>query len=180
MGVAPRIQMNWSGTGFESFLDHWRSLKAGKDVPDWHDWQPADLVPLLGSVNAISVVDGGKDFLFRVYGTRHVDSLDIEMTGKSVGDMTDRARSQRSFALYRQVFLSRLPHCTFYRIEAMDSLALKYSRDHVYLLRLVVPFTTGSGEVDRLLGYGEPVTTAMLDSYFGPSRPPDDTVACVR
>lgn len=180
MGLAPRIRMDWPDTGFETFLEHWRRLKAGKALPDWHDWKPADLIALLGNINAISVVDGGEDFLFRVYGTKHAENLNLELTGKSVRGMPDRARAARSLALYSRVFLDRAPHCICYGIEATDRVADRYGRDHVHLLRLAVPFTTESGEVDRLLGYGEPVTAAMLDRFFGGATPPEATVVCVR
>lgn len=180
MMAAPPSRMNWPDTRFEAFLDHWRDLKGEKNVPEWRDWSPAALVPLLANINAMSVVDGGEDFIFRVYGTMHADNLELELTGRSVRDMPDRRRSERSLRLYRRVFSASAPHATFYRIEATDKVALNYSRDHVYLLRLVVPFTTGAGNVDRLLGYGEPVTEDMLDSYFGGSRPEEDSVVAVQ
>lgn len=177
-GRAQRMEStpDWEGTGFREFLDYWRGLRKAGGVARWSDFDCTTIEPLLGHVNAIDVIDGGRDFRFRVYGTDFTICFDLELTGRCVSEIGDPARSAKSLKLYRAALASGQPQGTLYRVRHDDHPHAARDGEDAWMLRLAVPFTAGDGRVDRLLGYGDLVGARTCRAIFGNEVPEDGAV----
>lgn len=57
-------------------------------MPGRSDFDALGFAPWMGHLTVLDVVDGGRDFFFRLLGTNIVDLYGYKMTGKSVSDLT--------------------------------------------------------------------------------------------
>lgn len=140
----------WSPDGAELSCDilaflqrYWIERRHGDALPLSSDIDALDLVPALGYVMLMEPMEGGRDFLYRVYGSRIVDYSKIEMTGKRVWDVPSPSVAAYFVATYKAVCIRREPLYTFHR----SRLAQFYAQWQ----RLILPFVNADGQVDRLL-----------------------------
>jgi hypothetical protein len=75
---------------------YWDGKRAGRAMPVRGDIDPLEMRPWLGNLLLIDALPDGR-FVYRLYGTRFVDSFGLDMTGRSVdelpADQRDRVRS---------------------------------------------------------------------------------------
>jgi hypothetical protein len=62
----------------------WQARRRGDRLPGRADFDPLVLKPWLGHLNLVDVVDGGADFIYRVYGTAVTATWGVEMQSRSV------------------------------------------------------------------------------------------------
>lgn len=122
---------------------YWLDRREGGGLPLSRAIDALELVPALGYVMLMEPVDGGTDFLYRVYGSRIVDYSKTEMTGKRVSDVPSPSVSAYFIATYRAVCIRREPLYTYHR----SRLAQFYTQWE----RLILPFVNADGQIDRLL-----------------------------
>lgn len=68
------------------FLTYWTEKCGTRAYPDRADILPADIVPLLPHISIHEVVDGGKDFRARIFGTAIVELVGEERTGMLISE----------------------------------------------------------------------------------------------
>lgn len=122
---------------------YWIERKRGDDLPLSSGIDAMDLVPALGYVMLMEPMDGGSDFLYRVYGSRIVDYSKTEMTGKRVWDVPSPLVAAYFMATYKAVCIRREPLYTFHRS--------RLAQFHAQWERLILPFANADGQIDRLL-----------------------------
>lgn len=66
----------------DDLLDYWNRKRAGRIGPRRADLDPAAIKAHLPHLVIVDVIDGGKDFRFRLVGTRVVEGLGHDNTGK--------------------------------------------------------------------------------------------------
>lgn len=64
---------------------YWNSLRNGRRMPVRSDMDPLDIPRLLRDIQLINVSSNPLDFHYRLIGTRLVNRLGVELTGKQVG-----------------------------------------------------------------------------------------------
>ncbi len=70
-------------------LEWWRAAAVEAGGPPAPDAvHPGKLLPALGSVSLLDVLEGGQDFRLRLHGSDIAATLGTDMTGMQVGDMT--------------------------------------------------------------------------------------------
>lgn len=89
---------------------YWRRLRVNGALPHRRDINPADFVPHLGLVNLIDVVDGGRDFRFRLIGSIVDHVLQRSYTGTMVSDYPRRSGRQHLMTLFTNTALERRPY----------------------------------------------------------------------
>ncbi len=52
---------------------YWESKRAGRAMPDRANIDPAEIVRLLPNIFVCEVLDGGREYRFRIFGTALVD-----------------------------------------------------------------------------------------------------------
>ena len=127
-----------------SFLSsYWLERCRNGALPPSREIDALELGPALGYVMLLEPVDGGSDFLYRVYGSRIVDYSRIEMTGRRVWDIPSPMVAAYFVATYRAVCRRREPLFSFHRA--------RLEQFYAHWERLILPFVDEDGVVDRLL-----------------------------
>lgn len=90
---------------------YWNDRRGARFAPARADIDPADLAPLLPDLMLMDVVDGGRDFRFRLIGTRIVEGLGRDSTGRLFSDLYRDAPAarERLAGRFQQVLRSRRP-----------------------------------------------------------------------
>lgn len=134
----------------------WCERRGSAKMPPWSKFDPIELRRWLGNLNLLDVVDGGRDFRYRVHGTTIAAKVGADMTGKCVSEWHEPFRSE-AFSTYRQVVTAASP----YLVRDCESLG-----DYYFLhFRLVLPLSDNGQTVDRIL------TLLTLTDTRTPSAP---------
>lgn len=97
-------------------LDYWNDLPKSGGVADTMVVDPLSLVPALGSLILLDVIDQGRDFRYSLYGSRIAQVSGFDMTGKSLSDLPTETPIQSFFrAGYLGVVRHRLPLFTVHK-----------------------------------------------------------------
>jgi len=110
-------------------------------MPAWSELDPIELRRWLGDLNLLQVIDGGRDFRYRVHGTNISGLHGIEMTGKLVSDWPPLIRA-RALATYRRAVADAKAY-----LVTEAELLQRHPRANS---RLVLPFGEGA-TVDKML-----------------------------
>ncbi|HEX7775673.1 MAG TPA: PAS domain-containing protein [Parvibaculum sp.] len=73
--------------GIAALTAYWESKRNGNAMPDRRDIVPSEIVKLLPNLHICEVLEDGRDFRFRLFGTALVTVLGAEMTGKRVSEI---------------------------------------------------------------------------------------------
>lgn len=149
MRVAPTFIWNpqpddLQSTKLRFLLEYWTSLRDGDRLPLTRAIDPIRMRPALGYVMLIDVIDGGRDFRYRLYGTMLAAVSGFDMTGRLLsnhGASVDVI--EFSLATCRAVVIRREPVFT----ARTPTGALYTSRWH----RIAMPLVDEAGTVVRLL-----------------------------
>jgi len=86
-------------------LDYWERLRGDRLAPQWSEFNwlhvPVEIIPHMGVVD---VQTDPLDFIYRFWGTAHVEVLKQELTGKSVTEMRPESEGQSVFAQYAETY----------------------------------------------------------------------------
>jgi hypothetical protein len=136
-----------------------KKLRAGGRLPGRSSIKPEELKAWLGWINLMEVVDGGRDYVFRLYGSHVAREFGRDLTGRSVTELPPE-HVPIVTAPFQRVIRDRLPCATRHLIQLEG-------RSFVWE-RLVLPLAEDGGTVDILLIC---LYRVLLASDAG-SRPP--------
>lgn len=91
---------------------YWDGKRAGRAMPTRADIDPIEMQAWLGNLLLIDVTDDGR-FVYRLYGTKFVDSFGLDMTGRSVDELPAEQR-ERVRSDYEAVRASGQPRARLY------------------------------------------------------------------
>lgn len=63
---------------------HWGELKGKRRFPARDDISPRDMAPFLRNIVMIRIIDGGKDYEYRIVGDAHVQAQGINFAGHTL------------------------------------------------------------------------------------------------
>ncbi len=135
-----------------ALYDYWSSKRAARPMPVRADLDPLEMKRWLGNLLLIDVTDQGR-FIYRLYGTKFVDSFGVDMTGQAVDDLPAE-QQERIRSDYDAVRESRAPRVRLYTaaFEAPPIGGLVSSDTQVATWeRLVLPLSDGNDRVAMLL-----------------------------
>ena len=89
----------------DDLVVYWDHKRAGRMAPRRADIDPSEIVAHLPHLFMLDVIDGGKDFRFRLIGTHLVEGLGRDYTGKLVSE----AYGDRPEVLAQALAVFRLP-----------------------------------------------------------------------
>ncbi|HEY4345227.1 MAG TPA: PAS domain-containing protein [Parvibaculum sp.] len=73
--------------GVAALAAYWEKKRGGQAMPDRQSINPAEIVRLLPNIFICEVVEGGREFRFRIFGTALASIFRLEMTGKTLSDI---------------------------------------------------------------------------------------------
>jgi hypothetical protein len=71
----------------QQLVAYWNACRGERFAPSRADINPAAIRRILPCLSMIDVIDGGHDFRFRLLGTRIVEGLGRDSTGRYFGDV---------------------------------------------------------------------------------------------
>lgn len=131
-------------------LDYWSTLAANGALPTRRQIDPFAIRPALGYVMLIDVVEGGRDFRYRLYGSIIAWVSELDMTGRLMSAHPASIYvTEFALAANRAAVQRRLPIYT----ERTPALAAKTTRWQ----RLALPLIDDAGEVTCFLAAAAPI-----------------------
>lgn len=124
------------------FAELWRSKRRDGRLPARRDFAFEEMIPWLGWIAILKVLDGGRDFQFVLHGTKIGDRQRHDLTGVKVSDMPKVWRDT-SAAGYFEVM--RAPDLLFTRHQVRTELY-----DYAWE-RLIAPCAVDGTTPDTLL-----------------------------
>ncbi|HEX2116684.1 MAG TPA: PAS domain-containing protein [Alphaproteobacteria bacterium] len=133
-----------------ALLDYWSSLLDGAALPPADRIDPLRMRRALGYVLLIDVVDDGRDFRYRLFGSAVAAVSGFDMTGKLLSEHGASAYLREfSLALYRAAMQRRESvFCTYAPSGTVTTVCWQ---------RLALPLTDQSGAVTRFLAGSVPI-----------------------
>jgi hypothetical protein len=147
------------------FLATWQQMPHAPDrpIPLAKDFDVFAFRSAIGHMMYLDVIDGGRDFRYRVYGSRIAQFSGFDLTGKNLGK-SDAPSISRDFMLacYKALVRRQEPLFTQHK-SPRDFLVATWSR-------ILVPLVDESGATTRLLGVNipsgkEPLNTGVRSVF---------------
>lgn len=138
-----------------ALYDYWERKRASYPMPTRADLDPVEMGAWLGNLLLIDVTEQGR-FVYRLYGTKFVDSFGIDMTGRAVDELP-REQQERVRVDYEEVRVSCAPRVRLYTAEfaAPKTGLLSPAEPQVTTWeRLILPLSDGGGNRVAMLLVG--------------------------
>jgi hypothetical protein len=125
-------------------LSHWSALASDPAPPHLRQIDALELTPALGHVMLLDVVDGGRDFRYRLFGSVVSRISDFEMTGRLLSEHPASPYVVEFFlAVYRAAVQLRRP--IFSERQPVGA------EDTARWLQLALPLVDDAGTVTRMM-----------------------------
>ncbi len=128
-----------------AFAAYWQGKRpADGRLPARSHLDPVEMKRWLGNLSILDVIDGGRDFMFRLYGSVLAQAVGFDMTGKSASDYPG-GRQNVLIESYRAVLAARRPQ--------LSSVIVRFSGRPVMPAweRMVAPLAHDGAAVDKLI-----------------------------
>jgi len=148
-------------------LEIWSGWRAGRDAPEWKDVQLMDIpAPLIPVTACVDVIEGGKDFLHRYWGSGLTELFGRDETGTLLSDYPIASSGMILVGQLQDVVKAAAPKI-FVTTLSKDSGVFV----HKHNLRL--PVMDSPGEVTKIVSVCELERIGMreyddLTSYWKP------------
>ena len=124
---------------------YWRGKCREGALPSRADLDPIDIPALLAHVFLIDIVDGGRDFRYRLLGTHIVESVGFEFTGQLVSEFMRDHEEELRAQDYHKLVESREPQHVIGNMVA-------FGRDYMSYERVLCPLSSDGEAVDMIFG----------------------------
>lgn len=146
---------------FQESLTYWNSLRGERFAPGWRDF---DLMRLSSKIipyfTVVDVERDPLDFIYRFWGTRHVEAKGRELTGKSVRALRPPEVAEAIFEQYRQVVEARAPMAFLHRIHGAGmQLPLMQTT-------LRMPLSNDRATIDKVVCYSDWSAHTKLREFY--------------
>jgi hypothetical protein len=128
-----------------SFHRFWQECRNGAEIPDREHFTPESLLPWIGHVQIVEVVDGGRDFFHRIVGTEIVSVIGRDLSRKYVSESEYKIGAEAMLGRYRETIGRAVP--TFRKGSTIWSL----NNSWIAFESVSTPVCCGTGEVDQLI-----------------------------
>ena len=127
--------------------EHWAALLGERVLPHRNDLDPARITPYLPGIMLVDVQWGPPlDFVYRLVGTREVESRGTDPTGQRVAEAYFAAKLEDALENYRYVATER---AVLYDCEPVSKPGNRYLGNE----SLFLPFTLDGERVGQILVY---------------------------
>lgn len=123
---------------------YWREKRGDRPFPRWDEIHLMDLWRVAACIGVKDVIDGGRDFLNRFWGTRITEASGIEGTGKTTTEIYGD-RSESSFINFRHVVETHEPVLAYRRATFVEG------REHITYEVVHLPLGPDGGPVTQII-----------------------------
>lgn len=127
---------------------YWDSVRGGCFAPSFGKTFHLDEVgwDVLPNMSVVDVLDGGKDYRYRFWGTNNVLKKGIEVTGQLLSELQSRGAAMTGFAQFGDVLSARKPLAIVYEGEYK-----KYVSGRQICFRF--PLSSDGRNIDKIVSY---------------------------
>lgn len=137
--------MNIKHAPLRQLFDYWRTKASSRAAPRRADIDPVLEIPsVVPHVGLVDVLEGGRDFRFRVAGGEMRDMFGRELRGLKLSETRLNDDGDASLVEFRQVVATGRPGCRFHDFTQRGGQRIRYER-------LLCPLTNDGGQVHMLL-----------------------------
>jgi len=126
--------------------EYWNDKAGDRCCPSRGDLSPEDMMPWLGSISLLEVVDGGADMIYRLAGVDVVNACGMEYRDQRLSDIDWGDSREQILSEYRFV----AQNCRPLLVRSM-----LVSRDRLYhgrmVPKLMLPLCNGSETAEKLM-----------------------------
>jgi hypothetical protein len=122
----------------------WDQLRGAAPFPRRADLSPQALKPFLSHIQLLEVIDGGRDFRVRIYGTHWVDLTGWDFTNCTLSQVINPAIRDKWMSIYIRVVTEKAARCLTTNLNNVG-------RDFLYVEELLLPFARSGEAVEFLL-----------------------------
>jgi hypothetical protein len=131
-------------------MGYWNGLAGARAMPEAREIDALEMRPALGYVSLLEVIEDGRDFRYRVFGSAIAAVVGFDMTGRPASALKARAEvAEFALAIYRAVLARGEPLLAEHGPPSTISSVAWHS--------LVLPLADPGGAVVRLLAGAVPV-----------------------
>jgi hypothetical protein len=124
---------------------YWRDKAGAQSMPARADLDPLDMPkPALKDIGLITVVDGGRDFSYRLVGTNNVSRMGLDITGRLASEVYQGEYRDFLMAIYREVVAKQ--SC----ILSIGQFSIS-GRSNLSTTRLLMPLSSDGRSVDMII-----------------------------
>ena len=131
------------GRTTRALFDYWREKRSRRPYPAWAEVRLIDLWEVAPCLSVLDVIDGGRDFHARFWGTRLVEASGADISGKSISE-TPGVDADRAAVNFRRVASTAAPVLSYRRLSFIDH------REHVHFEAVHLPLGSGGGLVTHV------------------------------
>jgi len=136
--VSPKVQ---------AFYDYWLSRHVNGVIPKWSDIDLMEIHDLAPGIAVKDVIDGGREFRNRYWGTGMVRAYDFDATGRTFSDYLDQKSAAEGQAFHRSIVETAQPK------KSSATLEFWQSKTYISFEGVVCPLRGDSGAVELLISY---------------------------
>ncbi len=162
-GIGSILSSRLTHPKLSSLLEFWHAKRGGRRMPARADFDVLELREWLGHLHLIEVIDGGRDFFHRVYGTDLAMAFDMDLTGKGMSAVPEGVREQVRQD-YAHVCATSEP------LVVGDDPAVRSAVARVE--KLILPLSSDGTTVDRLLVGAFPLKEPAAPRHAAPAEKP--------
>jgi len=126
--------------------EFWLALRGDRPLPYRRDLDPSQIKPHLPFLMLVDVVGDPPDFVYRLVGTREVDSRGYDPTGRRVAEAYFATSAEDALSNYRQVAREKI---VLYDCEPVQMPGNYYYNDET----LFMPFAIDGEAVAQIMVY---------------------------
>jgi hypothetical protein len=153
---------------------YWRDKAGAQPMPGRADLDPLDMPkPALKDIGLITVIEGGRDFSYRLVGTNNVSRMGLDITGRLASEVYQAEYRDFLMAIYREVVakMSCILSIGQFSISGRSSLSTT---------RLLMPLSSDRRTVDMILYHNSSSISAPHALDPGAPRLPQRGVETAR
>jgi hypothetical protein len=157
--IEPQIAPDTSSTTVVSLDDlddplvrtganYWRALKAGQKLPARSQLSPRDISGILRHIVLLKVVDGGRDYEYRIAGDAHVEAYGLPFKGLRISQVIAASPEfgRMLYGVYEHVRVTAEP----FAVRGWVGREISESR-FVYYESVFLPLAEDGESVDHVL-----------------------------
>lgn len=141
----------WESDDIKSCLEYWHEIKENLFAPKWKEFQWEKIsTTIIPYFIVVDIRHTPYSMKYRFFGTAHVRSYDIDLTGKSPLDINPSIIGESIFDQYTSVAKERKPALFFHAIQESNG-----SKDAVEIseVTLRIPFSNDGTNVTNILSF---------------------------
>lgn len=130
--------------GLSELLAHWNSLCDGRAMPQRDDFDPVQVPRLLASICLVEVIDGGRDYFYRVAGSRLEELSGQKLQNKRFSEIVHTEARNSMQATCEACVQSARPVIIKNQMQ-------KPGRDHLSITAIILPLSDDGETVNMIL-----------------------------